>query len=452
MHDLNLQTPCFRRPYGFWLAGLSALLLATAAPAQTSRQAEDGDAPVAATAQLTLDDLRTFTDVFNQVRRNYVESVDDKTLLESAIRGMLSDLDPHSSYISGADYQDIQESSEGQYQGIGVDVEPRADGVTVIAVINDSPADRAGINPGDIFTAIDGEPIAGENPGDAIDRLLGEAGTTVDLVVLTPEGEERSMTLRRELLQIPTMRFELLDLSWGYFHLSIFNKDSAHDLTATLDSVAADGIALRGIVIDLRDNPGGVLQGAVEMADGFLDDGLIVSTRGRNSAMQMEFGAHPGQWLTDIPLLVLVDRGTASASEVFAGALQDHGRALIVGERTFGKGSVQSVLPLRNGNGIKLTTARYYTPSGRSIQAEGIRPDIAYEAGGVANPDTERVREADLDRHLDKGSAAGMQAPDPATAPVAAELLEEALRVLEEAEILVPPGVAEDTLQDTGPP
>lgn len=451
MHDLNLQTPCFRRPYGFWLAGLSALLLATAAPAQTSRQAEDGDAPVAATAQLTLDDLRTFTDVFNQVRRNYVESVDDKTLLESAIRGMLSDLDPHSSYISGADYQDIQESSEGQYQGIGVDVEPRADGVTVIAVINDSPADRAGINPGDIFTAIDGEPIAGENPGDAIDRLLGEAGTTVDLVVLTPEGEERSMTLRRELLQIPTMRFELLDLSWGYFHLSIFNKDSAHDLTATLDSVAADGIALRGIVIDLRDNPGGVLQGAVEMADGFLDDGLIVSTRGRNSAMQMEFGAHPGQWLTDIPLLVLVDRGTASASEVFAGALQDHGRALIVGERTFGKGSVQSVLPLRNGNGIKLTTARYYTPSGRSIQAQGIRPDVLYEGGGAANPQRDRIREADLERHLDRDPEAG---EDPAGTAEAQspDYLEEALQVLEEADILVAARTPSDQPPGVGPP
>ena len=199
-------------------------------------------------------------------------------------------------------------------------------------------------------------------------------------------------------------------------------------------------------------NPGGVLQGAVEMADGFLDDGLIVSTRGRNSAMQMEFKAHPGQWLSDIPLLVLVDRGTASASEVLAGALQDHGRALIVGERTFGKGSVQSVLPLRNGNGIKLTTARYFTPSGRSIQAEGIRPDIAYEGGGVANGDTGRVREADLERHLDKGPAAGMGAPATAAAPLAQEVIDEALRVLEEAEILVTPGATDDTLRNTGPP
>jgi carboxyl-terminal processing protease len=433
------------------LIGLGALLLTAAAPAQTGRPEADGDTQPTATAQLTLDDLRTFTDVFNQVRRNYVENVDDRTLLESAIRGMLSELDPHSSYISGDDYRDLRDSSEGHYEGIGVDVEPRDGRIAVISVINDGPADRAGINPGDIITAIDGKPVEGRDPEEAIDTLLGKAGTTVDLVILTPEGDERSAKVQREYLQIPTMWFRLLDRSWGYFHIGVFNKDSAVDLKKSLDSIDEDGIALRGIVIDLRDNPGGVLQGAVEMADGFLEEGLIVTTRGRNSAMQMEFRAHPGQWLPGVPLVLLVDRGTASASEVLAGALQDHRRALIVGERTFGKGSVQSVLPLRNGDGIKLTTARYYTPSGRSIQAKGIDPDVVYEAGGVANPEAGRKREADLERHLDRDPTAAPESGN-AGSPANGIDLDEALRVLEEAKILVGPEAPTDGPRSVDPP
>ena len=444
------MTPHISQRLRFSLIGLGALLLTAAAPAQTGRPQADDDAPPTATAQLTLDDLRTFTDVFNQVRRNYVESVDDRTLLESAIRGMLSELDPHSSYISGDDYRDLRDSSEGHYEGIGVDVEPRDGRIAVISVINDGPADRAGINPGDTITAIDGEPVEGRDPEEAIDTLLGEAGTTVDLVIMTPEGEERSATVQREYLQIPTMWFRLLDRSWGYFHIGVFNKDSALDLKKSLDSIDEDGIALRGIVIDLRDNPGGVLQGAVEMADGFLDEGLIVTTRGRNSAMQMEFRAHPGQWLPGIPLVLLVDRGTASASEVLAGALQDHSRALIVGERTFGKGSVQSVLPLRNGDGIKLTTARYYTPSGRSIQAKGIDPDVVYEAGGVANPEAGRKREADLERHLNRDPAAKPESGNAGT-PANGIDLDEALRVLEEAKILVRPEAPTDGPRSVDP-
>ena len=445
------MTPHISQRLRFSLIGLGALLLTAAAPAQTGRPEADGDTQPTATAQLTLDDLRTFTDVFNQVRRNYVENVDDRTLLESAIRGMLSELDPHSSYISGDDYRDLRDSSEGHYEGIGVDVEPRDGRIAVISVINDGPADRAGINPGDIITAIDGEPVEGRDPEEAIDTLLGKAGTTVDLVILSPEGEERSAKVQREYLQIPTMWFRLLDRSWGYFHIGVFNKDSAVDLKKSLDSIDEDGIALRGIVIDLRDNPGGVLQGAVEMADGFLEEGLIVTTRGRNSAMQMEFRAHPGQWLPGVPLVLLVDRGTASASEVLAGALQDHRRALIVGERTFGKGSVQSVLPLRNGDGIKLTTARYYTPSGRSIQAKGIDPDVVYEAGGVANPEAGRKREADLERHLDRDPTAAPESGN-AGSPANGIDLDEALRVLEEAKILVGPEAPTDGPRSVDPP
>jgi carboxyl-terminal processing protease len=448
------------------VAALAAALLtivgslAVLSPAG-ARAAADAD-PAAAphgSAQLTLDDLRTFTDVFNQVRRNYVEEVDDRTLLESAIRGMLLELDPHSAYLPGDDYRNLEDNSQGRYSGIGIDVQVQDGRIVVKAVINGSPADEAGINPRDIITSIDGEPIKGRQLTDAIDELLGVPGSKVDLVVLTPGGEERHVSVEREYLQIPVLSFDLLANSWGYFKLSLFHKETGVDLEQSLHSIRDDGIELRGLVIDLRDNPGGVLQGAVELADGFLDEGLIVTTRGRNSTMQMEFAARPGQWSPGTPLLILVDGGTASASEVFAGALQDHRRAVIVGERTFGKGSVQSVLPLRNGGGIKLTTARYYTPSGRSIQAEGIEPDVVYAAGGVAGAETERTREADLERHLvrDVGVGDNGAAEPPAGAAASGNAaltddfpLDEALGILEAAGILSS-GEADDSADGSDP-
>jgi carboxyl-terminal processing protease len=441
-----------------WLTIAMALAAPSPVGAQAAEDAETAAAPHGS-AQLTLDDLRTFTDVFNQVRRNYVEEVDDRTLLESAIRGMLLELDPHSAYLPGDDYRSLEDNSQGRYSGIGIDVQVQDGRIVVKAVINGSPADEAGINPRDIITSIDGEPIKGRHLPDAIDELMGDPGSKVDLVVLTPGGEERQVTVEREYLQIPVLSFDLLANSWGYFKLSLFHKETGVDLEQSLHSIRDDGIELRGLVIDLRDNPGGVLQGAVELADGFLDEGLIVTTRGRNSTMQMEFAARPGQWLPGTPVLILVDGGTASASEVFAGALQDHRRAVIVGERTFGKGSVQSVLPLRNGGGIKLTTARYYTPSGRSIQAEGIEPDVVYEAGGVAGAEAERTREADLERHLVRdvgvGDNGAAEASAGAAAPGNAALiddfpLDQALGILEAAGILSR-GEADDPADDPEP-
>jgi len=429
----------------------AALLLATPAthgqePLQPAAETPRGS------AQLTLDDLRTFTDVFNQVRRNYVEEVDDHSLLDSAIRGMLQELDPHSAYIPGSDFQEFEDSSKGRYSGIGIDVQGRDGLIHVRAVINGSPADEAGINPHDVITSVDGKPVEGRTLQEAIDDLAGEPGTEVTIDVRTSEGQQRSLTLQREYLQIPVLSFQLLDQDWGYYRITLFHTESGRDLQQSLASLADDGIDLRGLVIDLRDNPGGVLQGAVEIADGFLDEGLILTTRGRNAAMQMKFEARPGQWLPGLPLMILVDRGSASASEVLAGALQDHRRAVIVGERTFGKGSVQSVLPLRNGGGIKLTTARYYTPSGRSIQAEGIEPDVVYEAGDAARPAGGRSREADLDRHLSRdtptGTTAGPQ-PDPASSGFP---LEEALEVLERAGILVMAEEGQESPDEGGPP
>jgi carboxyl-terminal processing protease len=410
-----------------WSLALSASLAAQPA---TEEANHDLDAKA---AQLTLDDLRTFTDVFAQLRRNYIEEVDDKTLLQAAINGMLSDLDPHSAYLPAKEYEQLDESAEGHYIGIGVNVAVEDQRIVIKNVLVPSPADTAGLNPGDIITAIDDVPVKGRSLQEAIDDLAGKSGTPLNLSILTPEGDERDVELVREYVNLPTVSLKLLDHEFGYFKIAMFNRNSAPHLEQALKSLQNDGIGLRGLIIDLRDNPGGIMQQAVLMADGFLDEGLIVSTRGRNAVMQMEFTATEGQWLPDVPMIVLVDRGTASASEVVAGALQDHRRAVIVGERTFGKGSVQSVLPLRNGDGIKITTARYYTPAGRSIQAEGIVPDIMVEPAEQTDLNDERPREADLDRHLantlatdDTVSESQMYTQDMAVVSEALEVLQEA--------------------------
>jgi carboxyl-terminal processing protease len=413
-----------------FLAGISTCF------AQEENQATALDGNPGRAAQLTLDDLRTFTDVFNQARKNYVEEVDDKTLLEAAIRGMLLELDPHSEYLTQKSYQDLNDTSSGRYSGIGIDVRASEGRIVVNAVINDSPADQAGMNPGDTITSIDGRRVKGRPLRAAMDELQGDPDTEVVLTVLPPGGEERELTITRRYLQVPTLGFELLDESYGYFRMTQFHKDSAVDMEQSLDSLKSEGVELGVLVIDLRDNPGGVLQQAVAMADGFLEEGVIVSTRGRNSTMQMEFTAQPGQWLPNTPLMILVDHGTASASEVLAGALQDHQRALIVGERTFGKGSVQSVLPLRNGAGIKLTTARYYTPSGRSIQAEGIVPDVVMEWAESTDSAGDRRREADLERHLGRETELNTGESPEMESTLEDFPLEEALEVLRDAGII----------------
>lgn len=390
--------------FSFTLA-LTLVFACTAAAQVEDSQGSGEELPQQ--AQLTLDDLRTFTDVFNQARKNYVEEVDDKTLLEAAIRGMLLELDPHSSYLPAKQYEELNDAAKGRYSGIGIDVQTRDGRIVVNAIINDSPADEAGLNPGDVITSINGEEVRGRFLPDAIDEIGGDPDTEVSLTVQPEEGEPREVKITRKYVTVPTMSYEQVGDSYGYFKLSQFNRETASHMKQSLDSIKASGATPTVLIIDLRDNPGGVLQQAVGMADGFLDEGVILTTRGRDSRMQMEFVANPGQWLPETPVIVLVDRGTASASEVFSGALQDHGRALVVGERTFGKGSVQSVLPLRNGGGIKLTTARYYTPSGRSIQAQGIEPDVAIEWDEISEDSDERIRESDLDRHLGQETGPG---------------------------------------------
>jgi len=345
--------------------------------------------------------MRTFTDVFNQVRTNFIEEPDDHTLLNAAIRGMLSELDPHSSYMEPDDYQRMDNDSQGRYSGIGVEVNTRDRQINVVFVMEGGPADKAGVVAGDVITAVNQENVRAKHLQSSIDSLRGEVGSEVEVTFKHENGEVSTFLIKRDFVKVASVFSRPVDKDYGYFQVTHFTRKSADELLEQIEYMQSNREEpLKGIVLDLRNNPGGVLEPAVLMADGFLDDGLIVYTRGR-AANQMEYTAKPGQWLTDTPMVVLVNRASASASEVLAGALQDHDRALVVGERTFGKGSVQSVLSLRNGAGIRLTTSRYYTPSGRSIQAEGIQPDVEVSTIKIVENGDKRTRESDLDRHLD---------------------------------------------------
>jgi carboxyl-terminal processing protease len=351
-------------------------------------------------AQLTLDDLRTFTDVFNQVRNNFVEETDDLTLLNAAIRGMLSELDPHSSFMEADEFRQLDNNSRGRYSGIGVEVSVRNKRINVVHVMEGGAASKAGVVAGDVITAIDKKDVREQNLQLAIDGLRGEAGTEVEVTFEHENGEVSNFTLVRDFVEVSSVFSRPVDGDYGYFQITHFTRKSADELLEQIEYMLNNHEGpLKGVILDLRNNPGGVLLPAVTMADGFLDEGLIVYTRGR-AKNQLEYTAKPGQWLTGVPMVILVNGNTASASEVLAGALQDHGRALIVGEKTFGKGSVQSVLNLRNGSGIRLTTSRYYTPSGRSIQAEGIQPDVEITPVKIVENQKKHRREADLDRHL----------------------------------------------------
>jgi carboxyl-terminal processing protease len=415
------------------------LMISTPAFAQDS--AEITSAAEQEQVQLTLDDLRTFSDVFNQLRRNFVEPVDDHTLLDAAIRGMLATLDPHSAYLSPEEYQALNDSSQGRYIGIGVRLMTDERSIVIEDVFAGSPAEQAGLTPGDAIIAVDEHPVGDGPAQESIERLGGEPGTEFELTVRGADGEERRHRLTREYVMTSTHEFRWLENDWGYFRMNQFYSESATQLHQAIESILAEGGEFRGVVIDLRNNPGGILQPAVDIADGFLDRGIIVTTSGRAGVMKMSFEAREGQWLPGVPLVLLVDRGSASASEVLAGALQENGRALIVGERTFGKGSVQSVLPLRNGGGIKLTTAMYFTPSGRSIQARGIVPDVetaGVDAGGEAD---ERIRESDLDRHLDEMDSAAADTGLPRKSQMEFDL-DEILAVLENAGLM--PGSSEE--------
>ncbi len=327
--------------------------------------------------QLTLDDLRTFTDVFNQLRSNFVEEIDDHTLLVAAIEGMLSKLDPWSAFIDAEQSQEFDDSAKGRYGGIGVSLDLREWRLLVDSVTPDGPAARAGVIAGDLVTAVNGRPVRGRKIFESADALTGEPGSEVTVRIKSRNKRSRELKLVREFIPVSSVNSELLKGGIGYFEITHFHRNSHLELENSIKTLQEQAQTLmNGVILDLRGNPGGVVLPAVEMADGFLDEGLIVYTKGRYDASLLEFRAHPGQWAADVPVAILVDGKTASASEVLAGSLQDHGRAVIIGEQMFGKGSIQSIFNLRNGSILKLTTAHYFTPLGKTIHEQGIEPDI----------------------------------------------------------------------------
>ena len=343
---------------------------------------DDPDAIETAPSKVPLDEIRRYVAVFNAVKDAYVEPVEDKKLMQSAIRGLLLDLDPHSTYFDKEGTAAFDEQASGAYDGVGLELLQQPDNtLRVIAPIDDTPAAKAGIKAGDVIIAIDGKAIGGE---DGMEPLRGEPGSKLTLSVVR-EGKSKpfDLTLTRETIRIASVRSRLLEPGYGYVRISTFQADTGADFQTQLDKLQAgggtSGKGLRGLVLDLRSNPGGLLTSAVQVADDLLDKGGIVSTRGRIAISDAKFDATPGDRLQGAPLVVLVDAGSASAAEVLAGALRDNNRARVIGSRTFGKGSVQTVLPLDNGDSVKLTTARYYTPSGKSIQASGIVPDVVLQ-------------------------------------------------------------------------
>ncbi len=360
-------------------------------------------------AELPLEELRTLSDVLDRVQRDYVESVDERRLLTDAIRGLLSNLDPHSSFLDANEFRELQEGTTGEFGGLGIEVNMEDGLIRVVAPIDDTPAARAGIRTGDLITRIDDTPVKGMSLNDAVTRMRGQPDTAVTLTVLR-EGEDQPLTftLMRAVIQVRSVRSRILAPGFGYVRISQFQSRTTQDLISEISSLreSMGETGLRGVVLDLRNNPGGVLSAAVGVSNAFIDSQeLLVYTAGRNPEERQNFNANPGDLLDGAPLVVLVNRGSASASEIVAGALQDHRRAIIMGETTFGKGSVQTILPLANGSAIKLTTARYFTPQGRSIQAEGIQPDIRLASIRVTREErlAAEVREADLPAHLRNG-------------------------------------------------
>lgn len=352
--------------------------------------------------ELPLDELRTFADVFNQIRMGYVEEVDDSTLLEYAIKGMLSGLDPHSVYLERDAYEDLQTSTTGEFSGLGLEVGMENGFLKVISPIDGSPATDAGIQSGDVILKLDDVAIRGMSLNESVEKMRGPKGSEIVVTIGRPgEQEPFDVTLVRDIIRVASVRERWLEPGFAYLRISQFQQKTGDDVKASLEKLLAEQ-PLKGLVLDLRNNPGGVLGASVDVAGLFMESGNVVYTEGRLNNAAQNYGAAAGDITEGTPLIVLINRGSASASEIVAGALQDHARAVVMGTQSFGKGSVQTVMPISESRAVKLTTARYFTPNGRSIQAEGIKPDIIVERAKVETfDDSGRVSEKDLAGHLD---------------------------------------------------
>ncbi len=356
--------------------------------------------------QLPLDDLRKFTEVFDRIKKTYVEDVDDSTLLNNAIKGMLSGLDPHSAYLEPSAFEDLQESTTGQFGGLGIEVGQESGFVKVIAPIDDTPAQKAGIEAGDLIIKLDDTPVKDMSLDEAVKLMRGEPGSPIVLTIAREsESGPIEITIIRDIIKVTSVKTRLLEPGYGYLRITQFQAQTGEDFSKGLAKLQNENKGdLNGLILDLRNNPGGVLQAAVAVSDSLLDDGLIVYTEGRIKSSQLRFSATPGDELNGKPVIVLINGGSASASEIVSGALQDQGRAIIMGTDSFGKGSVQTVMQLNEEYGLKLTTARYYTPNGRSIQALGIVPDIEVKRAKLTEVKSQEFfKEADLAGHLSNG-------------------------------------------------
>ena len=385
------------------LIGSPALLASEKPVAKVAAPAPMGDDK----APLPLEELRTFAEVLDRIKAEYVETVDDKTLLENAIKGMLSNLDPHSAYLEPETYAELQESTSGEFGGLGIEVGIEDGFIKIISPIDDTPASKAGIQPGDLIIKIDGQPTKGLSMTEAVDKMRGKAGSKILLTLVREGGQPFDVELQRAVIKVKSVKSQLLEGHYGYLRISQFQVNSGEEVGKALAALKKQngGKKLSGIVLDLRNNPGGVLQAAVEVTDHFLKKGLIVYTKGRIANSELRFSADPADASEGVPLVVLINGGSASASEIVAGALQDHKRGVLMGTDSFGKGSVQTVLPLNNDRALKLTTALYFTPNGRSIQAQGIVPDIEVSRAKITRErDDENFKEADLAGHLGNGN------------------------------------------------
>ena len=355
----------------------------------------------------SLDALRAFIEVYEHLKKEYVEEIDDETLLNSAIDGMLTKLDPHSGYLKPRDVTSLRDSTTGSFGGIGIEMDVVNGLIEVIAPIDDSPAAIAGLRARDLITHVDDEPIRDISLREAIDVLRGPIGAAVKLTVLREtdgQSEKLDFTLERAVVRVTSVSAETFPHGIGYVRISQFQNRTGADLIKAVTSMQSNG-PLNGIILDLRNNPGGVLSAAIDVADAFLAEGLIVTTRGRDAFLDSSYEAKPDNVITDAPIVVLINGGSASAAEIVAGALQDHERAVLIGTPSFGKGSVQTILSLENNYALKLTTALYFTPNGRSIQATGIQPTIQVSGGDALIESDSRTREADLPKHLENQNA-----------------------------------------------
>ena len=365
-------------------------------------RANTGVAPE--TETLPYEDLRTFTEIYGRIKRDYVEPVSDKKLLEDAIRGMLSGLDPHSAYLGPEEYQELKEGTTGQFGGLGIEVTMENGFIKVVSPIDDTPAQKAGMKTGDLIIKLDEKPVKGMSLGDSVKMMRGEPGSKIVLTVVR-EGLDAplKLTLTRDIIKVKSVKSRMLEKCFGYMRISSFQSSTGDGLKEALAALKKENIEpLKGLVLDLRNNPGGIFEASVTTVNAFLDqdrlkyDGLIVYTKGRIAKSEIKEYAKGKDILNNLPIVVLINGGSASASEIVAGALQDHKRAIILGTKSFGKGSVQTVLPLKDNRGLKLTTALYYTPSGRSIQATGITPDLLVENKSISTLNNNDINEQDL--------------------------------------------------------